>query len=298
MDGIVAWDHLRPMEHGNDEFEIYHVSTPKHTQPWFHTHDFYEIFFLLDGDIQVFLEEYVFSPSPGTMIIFPPGHMHRAITTDANTHYERMYIYISRDCLEQMGIEDFSLLQILDQCARYRQFVHSIDSALFAKCRDTFFEVIESAAHGPDAHEKLIDRCKVTMVLTSLCKAFREKQDQCVARPAHRMAKLITYINEHLTEDLSLDHLENTFFISKFHMLREFKNHTNKTVHQYILSKRVILAKHLMQTGHCPTDVATRCGFKEYSGFYRAFKKEAKLTPQEFYSGMERRPLTFGNQDR
>lgn len=289
----LAWDPFTPMERGSDEYEAHQKTSMLHTQLKFHTHDFFEIYLLVSGKVSIYLEEYVFTPAPGTVIIFPPGYMHRAVKEDTDTEYDRIYIYVSRDCLEKMGIREFSLLQVLDHCTQHRHFLHTPDAKLFSQCKSIVQEVIETSTNNPENHQKLIDRCKITIALTSLCRAFRDAQDAGTAPPDHRVARLIAYINEHLAEDLSLEHLENIFFVSKYHMLREFKEHTNRTLHQYIISKRIILAKNLMQAGVSPTDVVPRCGFKEYSGFYRAFKKETKLTPQEYCAAAERHALPF-----
>lgn len=287
-----------PMERGSDEYEIHHTRTLVHSQYRFHTHDFFEIYLLISGEVSIYLEEYVLTPIPGTVIVFPPGYMHRAVKEETDTPYERMYIYVSRDCLRQMGIQVFSPLQVLEQCAQHHRFLHQVDPGLFQQCQMIFGEVLATSTGILENHQKLIDRCKVTIALASLCKAFRDTQDAGILPPNHRVARLIAYINEHLAEDLSLNYLETVFYVSKYHMLREFKTYTNRTLHQYVISKRVILAKKLMQSGHSPTDVFSRCGFQEYSGFYRAFKNETHMTPHAYCAGAQQHSLPFRSRNQ
>lgn len=99
---------------------------------------------------------------------------------------------------------------------------------------------------------------------------------------------MITYINEHLSERLTLDGISGRFFVSKYYLIREFKNYTNTSVYQYILSKRIIYAKMLLQTGASPTDVYLRCGFQDYSSFYKAFRKETAISPQQYMRELAR----------
>jgi AraC-like DNA-binding protein len=96
------------------------------------------------------------------------------------------------------------------------------------------------------------------------------------------VADVIAYINEHIGQELSLDEVSGHFYISKFHLIREFKSYTNRSVYQYIVAKRIIQAKLLMQSGVPPTKVYLKCGFREYSSFYKAFKKETGLSPQQY----------------
>ena len=79
-------------------------------------------------------------------------------------------------------------------------------------------------------------------------------------------------INQRYTEEIRLDFLCEKFFISKFYLSRSFEKTTGKSIYQYILEKRMILAKQLLVYGEKPTDIYAVCGFNHYSNFYRAFR--------------------------
>ena len=93
---------------------------------------------------------------------------------------------------------------------------------------------------------------------------------------------LIIYINENYNEDLNLDMLANKFFISKYHLSREFNRLVGTSVYRYIIQKRLVMAKQLMSTGISSTAVYQHCGFGDYSNFYRAFKSEYQISPKEY----------------
>ena len=94
----------------------------------------------------------------------------------------------------------------------------------------------------------------------------------------------INYINNHLFEDLSLDNISETFYISKTHLTRKFKKYTGSTVWDYILTKRLLYAKELLKNGEKPTDVYVDCGFNDYCSFYRAYKLKFNLPPKDDYN--------------
>ncbi len=278
-----------PMARPGNDFDVCHSANQSQPVPRvFHTHDFYEIYFLISGQPNIYIEEYEFSPQPGSVIIFPPGFMHRPALRPSNLTYERMYIHISRDCLNQMKTKDLAILPILEHCALYHRFLYLLDETLFAMCIETIKEVVLSTSLEPDPFDRQLNRLKIAMMLTCLCRFFQNKQGSEPEKPHHLLAQLISYINENLAEDLSLGHLSEHFFVSKHHMQRLFKERTQKTLHQYIVSKRIILAKNLLEDGHSPTETASLSGFKDYSGFYRVFKEETLLTPREYQASLKR----------
>ena len=100
-------------------------------------------------------------------------------------------------------------------------------------------------------------------------------------------AKLVAQIdeiirNEHLTESLTLDELAAKFYVSKYYLLHAFKEYANLSVHQYIISKRIIHAQILLQNGVSPGEAARDSGFNDYAGFYPAFVKQTGMTPQQY----------------
>ena len=96
------------------------------------------------------------------------------------------------------------------------------------------------------------------------------------------VADVLRYINENFNNEISLDSLSDHFFISKYHLSREFKRLVGTSVYRYIIQKRLIMAKQKMLAGMSPTDVYCNCGFGDYANFYRAFRGEYGISPKEF----------------
>ena len=99
---------------------------------------------------------------------------------------------------------------------------------------------------------------------------------------SRHMSALIQYINRHAMEPLTLDDLAGVFYSSKYGLMRDFKNYTGISIHQYLIIRRVLIAKELIQQGVKPKDASDRCGFSDYSSFYRAFKSRMGLSPEQF----------------
>ena len=93
------------------------------------------------------------------------------------------------------------------------------------------------------------------------------------------VGKIIEYINANLITIHGLDELEKEFFFSKSYINRIFKESTGSSVWDYIVLKRLLLSRTLLQNGKQANIVASECGFCDYSSFYRQFKQRFGISP-------------------
>ncbi len=98
---------------------------------------------------------------------------------------------------------------------------------------------------------------------------------------------IFIYIREHLSEELSLEQLEKEFFVSRYHICREFKTITGQSPHAYIVKARLDLCKTYIEEGIPINEVYQKGGFGGYNHFFRAFKKEYGMTPKEYYRSLQ-----------
>ncbi|RXJ86663.1 AraC family transcriptional regulator [Arcobacter sp. CECT 8985] len=94
--------------------------------------------------------------------------------------------------------------------------------------------------------------------------------------------KIKEYLDENYLEELSLEYISKIFNITQIHLIRVFK----KTIHSYILNKKVHKAKELLSKNIPIVDVALQCGFFDQSHLNRNFKRVFQLTPKEYQSNI------------
>ena len=99
---------------------------------------------------------------------------------------------------------------------------------------------------------------------------------------------IFSYINNHIEEEISLDRLEKEFYISKFHISREFKKATGITLHRYIMKTKLDLCKKLIEDGHSLSNISQTCGIGSYNNLFRIFKKEFGITPKDYYNEIKK----------
>ena len=102
--------------------------------------------------------------------------------------------------------------------------------------------------------------------------------------PAHeKMLEIRTYLDEHYTEKFSLDELSEHFFISKYHLSREFKSCFGITLNHYVIAKRITLAKKLLRFSNLTIEeISSRCGFYDASYLNKQFKKSEGISTSDF----------------
>lgn len=98
----------------------------------------------------------------------------------------------------------------------------------------------------------------------------------------NKFKSLISYVNDHYMDDLTLDFAATYVGFSKFHFTRRFKEYTDLSFYDYLSQKRIQSAKiMLFDESLSITDIAYRCGFNSPSTFTRCFQKYVNCTPSE-----------------
>ncbi|SES83019.1 AraC family transcriptional regulator [[Clostridium] polysaccharolyticum] len=98
-----------------------------------------------------------------------------------------------------------------------------------------------------------------------------------------KFIQICNYINEHCTDDLTLDEIAHIAGFSKYHFSRLFKQFSNVTFYKYLNQKRISYAEILLADSSISiTEVALRSGFSSLSAFIRMFKLIKQCTPTEF----------------
>ncbi len=97
------------------------------------------------------------------------------------------------------------------------------------------------------------------------------------------VTSLLQYVDSHFTEDMSREHLSELFYFAPDYITKIFKKETGMSFKNYIIEKRLDLARKLLQkTDASIRDISLQVGYDNYSYFTRLFKKSFGMTPVEF----------------
>jgi len=100
--------------------------------------------------------------------------------------------------------------------------------------------------------------------------------------------KVAEYIEEHLSEDLSLATLADIARLSPYHFVRAFKQSFGLSPHRYLSSMRIQQAKSLLANpAMSVTQIGLNLGFSETSSFTTTFRKHTGLTPTAYRRALD-----------
>lgn len=257
----------------NDSFELYHYREPYFKSLDFHAHEFYEAYLFLDGNVTYYIEDRVYDLCAGDLLIIPPGQMHRPVIENENSVYERMVLWANQDYISKKTSNNEKIFPSLSSFNQENGYLISLSGDELA-----FAISLLSRIFGAD---ECYQQSLISTFFSHACEChavlgIEEEQHQAL------IPSVIRYLNDNFTRQLTLDEISAEFFISKFHLSRQFKKHTNSTVYNYILQKRVTLARKLIRQGVNASNASEKCGFLDYSMFYKAFKAKTGTTPREF----------------
>lgn len=270
------------MGNGRTDYEAFYGITPSLLYRGSHCHDFYEFYIHFHGGQQMGFDNDFFSLEPCQLFIFPPFSMHGLVCMTEALDYERAYLYCSAETLRRAGCGQIDLDHAFRSAiaAKGNMFMLTKkDAALCKRC------IRKIAANGDAASpETAFDNyAQILSLLTCALQAVRRKTAGMASHVTPSpMQQVITYINQHYTEPLRLQDVAARFSISQSSLSHEFVRYTNRGVYDYILYRRIMLARQLILSGQPFGEVSEQCGFSDYSNFLRAFHKHVGMSPREY----------------
>lgn len=98
-----------------------------------------------------------------------------------------------------------------------------------------------------------------------------------------QLSMVLDYIDEHYSENITLEQAAQIAGFSKFYFTRLFKDYTNHTFYEYLTEKRIRAAEQMLLIPKLPvTDVSIQAGFSSLSSFNRTFKRNKGCSPTEY----------------
>lgn len=248
-----------------------------------HHHDFYELYYLVSGDVTYTIESKLYKVLPGDMLLISPRELHQVHIQAEHAAYERYVLWISSQMIQRLSTNLTDLFQALDPSRTgygNQLRLPKADQNRIRSLMEQLYLESQEQIYGSDLlTESLLKQLLVSINRLAL-------QEGCHLEDIHRSSKtvseVISYINLHYSEPLSLEILADRFFISKYHLSHEFQRQVGTSVGRYIQKKRLQIARYLLTQGSKPNAVSTLVGFGDYTGFYRAFRSEYGISPREF----------------
>lgn len=243
-------------------------------------------YFEMEGELKLCSTEDVIILKPGekTTMHFRGGRYQQQV----------LELRVLPEFLRELSDEDTKLAEGFDFVPFKVTVVHA-DSEESMLIKNIALKLSDMEQEKTRYGQKLYEKNLVSMLLILSLRACIDADRVHKSRKRRHilMDDIFIYIREHLTEDLTLEQLEKEFFVSRYHICREFKRLTGQTPHAYIVKARLDLCRKYIEQGMAISEVYRLGGFGGYNHFFRAFKKEYGVTPMQYYKNLEIREQEF-----
>ena len=267
-------------------FEVFHYRDKKMDGVSIHHHDFFEVYFFLNGRVSYKVEGRTYHLEPGDLLLINPQELHQPdIGTDAL--YERIVLWIDRAYLASLcdaAGTDLATCFDNDQpghtnLLRPNKLRRAAISQLLERLtREYYSEELGSFAYA----QGLLIQFMVELNRLAQSYGYAEKREE-----PDLTSQVLAYIGNHYQENITLESLAAHFFVSKYHLSHEFSHRVGTSIYRYVIFRRLLQARELIIAGKAPGEVYQSCGFGDYANFYRAFKGEYGISPREFAAQMQ-----------
>lgn len=246
-----------------------------------HHHAAVEVVVPHKGECRYIVEGVPYTVKATECLFIPAGKLH---SLEMPENSVRNLILFDFECIS--SLRGFSQIQPLLEDVIYL----TEDCPITGEVRRQLFELMHDY-HTKPALVNLICFAWLLNIYAYMGSHFLSQQQsaQSVAPRRHEentwtaINRVAEYVSAHYTEDVSLELVAQIAGFSKFHFSRIFKRYTNATFSQYLASKRLSVAVHLLCTTSLPiVQVALQSGFSSLSTFNRTFKDAHSCTPSEY----------------
>lgn len=238
-------------------------------------HNFYEIYYLLKGERNIFIEDKIFTLHENSIVIIPPFYMHK---TEGGP-YKRINIYLSNDLLDE------NERKFLSSCAS--NFAFELENSKKSMVLSLFRPFLSKM------NKKDVLKKKYSL---SFAKTFLYILQSSTLKPLfsspsisknntneNLILDIVAYINTHFQENITLEALKNKFFISKNTLCKNFQQVMNCSAMEYCSMVRLNEAKHLLSTTNKSIeDISDFCGYSSANYFSLFFKSKTGLSPSNY----------------
>ena len=266
-----------------EDFRLFHLRDVGVEEMEHHYHEFDKIVIFLSGTADYIIEGRSYFLQPWDVLLVSHHLIHKPVI-DPNDPYERVVIYLDPAFVQSSSTAGEDLTSCF-RLARERQFAlmrpTSGQRALLEGLVAELEQALADRAFGSD----LLRRTCFLRLMIHLNRAMvrdRTDRNESASRYDPKIARMLSYINEHLTDELTVDQLARLAYTSKYHFMRRFKQVTGCSVHRYVTQKRLLAAADLLRSGSGAQAACAQCGFQDYSAFQRAFCRQFGVTPSRF----------------
>lgn len=271
--------------HDNNNGE-FHISHSKRSNSYLmnanHYHPQYEIYYLLSGDRNYFVQNRVYRIQRGDLVLINTNVLHKTISGSSEYH-ERLLIEFSSSYLDNF-VKTEHVQSILAAFHNNHNLLQLKDTER-KQMEGCFFQIIkESKLHGIENNRMLtVYFLEMLELINRFAEESKSVEYEYPSALHQRISEVAAYMDQNYRKDISLDTVAEKFYISTAHLSRAFKKVTGFTFIEYLSNLRIQKAQKLLSETNLPiSDIARKVGYQNHTHFGRMFKLMTGSSPREF----------------
>ncbi len=271
-------------------FKIFYSSTePEQRQHYIeHHHTECEISLIVSGECQWCVNDRIYHGKPGDVYLFGSNENHYLTEIFGQQPLILLNIRFESRIIWSFGSDQFNLRYLTIFLGHGNSFSNAIASA--EPTAQTIFQLmteIYEECQNCELEYMLIVKAKLMLILATLGRYYKISQLPSVpasySQHLVQLDRAILFIDEHLTQELSLERIARAAGMSKSYFSAIFKQMNGIPAWEYITRKRVELAMQLLRNRDLSImAIAEQCGFTSISNFNRCFKEVTSFSPSVY----------------
>lgn len=252
------------------------------------SNEYYKILFIFEGNCEIKWGYKSQDGNKDSIILISPNNSIEVVLklNQTITIYE---LVITTELLNILSDEDVNLAKSFNSVSFGCNVVNA-NTETTMLIKNILKKLYRSKENKHEFAESIYIKSMLSIVVVMILRSciYAQSKQKIKRNTPFLIDDIFAYISNHITEEISLDCLEREFYVSKFHISREFKKLTGTTLHKYIIKAKLDLCKKLIEEGKSITDIAQICNLGSYNNLFRVFKKEFGITPKEYYNEIKK----------
>lgn len=249
-----------------------------------HYHQFHELFYLISGECNMFVNHNIYKIKSGDVVIIPPGEIHKTnyLTNRSN---QRVAIYFNLEDInwiyESLGkneLHDCLSGIVISIPEKRRDYVEGIMSKLIFESDE-----LDALSH---TFSKLLFQELILFIIR--CQRYEKNVIKEIDVDNSLIQEIATYIYNNYDKNIYLDEVASKFNISRSYLSKKFKTITGFGFKEYLVNVRIKHAcRYLLETDKSITNIAFLCGFNDSNYFGDAFRHIKGMSPNKYRKNKE-----------
>ncbi len=251
-----------------------------------HSHSFYELLYCCSGNPEYLLGAERYQIEEGDIIVIPPGLSHRPLFTEKmkNEYYERIVIWISTDFADSCKNlwPDLSINGSPEsgKINSPRGHIVHTGKGQWESLSEYFTRIYAESVRESRACESVL--CGNALALMGLLSQAVSGEIQTISEKEDLVDDVVRFIEKHMGDKITLEDTAHHFYISQSKLSKLFRSRMDISFYQFVTQRRLIAARLLIERGIPLNQIGEQVGFCDYAAFYRAFRREYRLSPTQY----------------